>query len=79
MDETALNETGQHRRAAVQLAPQPSQPHGLAVPHAPSSVSTVLPPAAQLARRWLAALADEADEATAEHGDIPAGRTGTRL
>ena len=76
MDETALNETGQHRRAAVQLAPQPSQPHGLAVPHAPSSVSTVLPPAAQLARRWLAALACEGDEATAEHGAIPTGWEG---
>jgi len=74
MDETALNETGQHYRAAVQLAPQPSRPHGLAVSHAPCSVSAVLPPAAQLARRWLAALAGEGDEATAEHSDIPTGR-----
>ena len=76
MDETAVNETGQHRRAAVQLAPQPSQPHGLAAPHGPCSVSAVLPPAAQLARRWLAALAREGDEATAEHGAIPTGWEG---
>src|SRR5215472_17415894 len=74
MDETALNETGQHRRAAAQLAPQPSRPHGLAVWQAPCSVSAVLPPAAQLARGWLAALAAEGDEATAEHSDIPTGQ-----
>jgi len=37
-------------------------------------VSEVLPPAAQLARVWLAALAGEVGELTAEHRDIPAGR-----
>ena len=77
MDETARSATGRHRRAAVQLAPQPSQPRGPAVPHAPRSVSPVLPPAAQLARRWLAALAGEGDEPTAERGDIPTGRGST--
>ena len=74
MDETALNETEQHCRAAVPLAPQPSLSRDPAAPHASCSVSEVLPPAAQLARGWLAALAGEADEATAEHGDIPADR-----
>ena len=74
MDETALNETEQHCRAAVPLAPQPSLSRDPAAPHASCSVSEVLPPAAQLARGWLAALAGEADEATAEHGDIPTGR-----
>jgi diguanylate cyclase (GGDEF)-like protein len=74
MNETALNETGQHRRAAVPLAPQPFLLRGPAVPRASRSVSAVLPPAAQLARRWLAALAGEGDEATAEHGDIPLDR-----
>ena len=74
MDETARSATGRHRRAAVQLAPRPSQPRGPAVPHAPRSVSPVLPPAAQLARRWLAALAGEGDEPTAERGDVPVGQ-----
>jgi len=74
MDETALNEAGQHCRAAVPLASQPSLPRDPAIPHASCSVSEVLPPAAQLARGWLAALAGEVDEATAEHGDIPVDR-----
>ena len=51
MDETALNEAGQHCRAAVPLAPQPSLSRDPAAPHASCSVSEVLPPAAQLARR----------------------------
>jgi diguanylate cyclase (GGDEF)-like protein len=74
MDKTARSETGQHRRAAVPLTSQPSPLRDPVVPHASRSVSTVLPPAAQLARGWLAALAGEADEATAEHGDVPMDR-----
>jgi diguanylate cyclase (GGDEF)-like protein len=74
MDETALNETGQHSRADVPLAPQPSPLLSPAVQRASCSVSAVLPPAAQLAGGWLAALAGEGGEVTAEHGDIPLDR-----
>ena len=73
MDETARSETEQDRHAAVLLTPQPSLVRDPA-PHASRSVSTVLAPAAQLARGWLAALAGEGDEATAEHGDVPVDR-----
>src|SRR5262249_36840491 len=76
MDETARSETGQHHRAGAPLAPQPSLPRDPGVPRASRSVFTVLPPAAQLARGWLAALAGEGDEAAAWHGAIPVERAG---
>jgi diguanylate cyclase (GGDEF)-like protein len=75
MDETALNETAEHCRAAVPLAPRPSAPRDPVAKHASCPVSAVVPLAAQLARGWLAALAGEGDEAIAEHGDIPKDRT----
>src|SRR5262252_3005966 len=74
MDETARSEMGQHCHAAVPLTPQPFPLRDPAVANASRSMSTVLPPAAQLARGWLAALAGEGDEATAEHGDVPMDR-----
>ena len=63
MAETALNETGQHRRAAVPLGPQPP---GVDVA------------AAQLARAWLTVLAVNGAAAAGGAGDIPADMSAAR-
>ena len=57
MAETALNETGQHRPTAVPLGPRPPLLRSSVVTQAPWPVDVAPPPAALLARAWLAALA----------------------
>jgi diguanylate cyclase len=76
MAETALNETGQHRRAAVPLGSQPPLLRSSIIAQASWPVGAVPPPAvgapeAQLARAWLAALAVSGAEAIAARGGIP--------
>ena len=82
MAETALNETGQHRPAAVPLGPQPSLPRSSVVTQAPWPVDMPPPPAALLARAWLAALAvngaSGSAEAPAGPGDIPMDQSSAR-
>jgi diguanylate cyclase (GGDEF)-like protein len=87
MAETALNEMGQHRRAAVPLGSRPALLRG-SVPTTPWPAGPALPPAvvpafvphppaadaaaAQLARAWLTALAvSGAAAAEGAAGDIP--------
>lgn len=76
MAETALNETTRTGHLAVRLAPPHSPPRGYA--HRPGwPVPVPMPPEAQLAQMWLAALAVSGDETAgtpAAHeaaGDIP--------
>ena len=90
MAETALNETGQHRRVAAPFAPQPSAQRGSIVPRSSWPITAPVPPAAlppadgggapetQLARMWLAALSVGGDAAAGAPGDIPMDPPGAR-
>jgi diguanylate cyclase len=79
MAQTALNDTGRHSHITGPLAPQPSTPRG-SVPRSTWPIPIPVPPQAELARMWLAALAVSADKApgapgatgaTGPAGDIP--------
>ena len=82
MAETALNETGQHRPTAVPLGPQPPLLRSSVVTQALWPVDVAPPPAALLARAWLAALAvsgaSGSGEAAAGPGDIPMDQSSAR-
>src|ERR1700728_1510272 len=62
MAQTALNDTGRHGHITGPLAPQPSTPRG-SVPRSTWPIPIPVPPQAELARMWLAALAVSADKA----------------
>lgn len=71
MAETALNEAGQHGHFAVPFPPQPPPARGPVPPRASRPIPVPVPPEAQLARMWLAALAVTGDEATGGDGAFP--------
>lgn len=70
MAETAVNEAGQHGYPVVSFTPHSSPPRG-SVSRASGPMPVPVPPEAQLARMWLAALAVTGDEAAGGHCAFP--------
>ena len=71
MTETVLNETRQYSHLAVPLTPPPAMPRVFAAARSTGPIPAQVPPEAQLARMWLAALAVAGDEAAGTASGIP--------